>query len=210
MSYSDFTLNRVAKEFNLTISERSDIFTEIPELTPSDFLQETLRDNIALALGSNTEKARSELIIAPILVELRKQLNYQISWFSGIDFSVDASKGLNGSCDFIISRSPELLFVSAPVMTIVEAKKENILAGLGQCVAEMLAAQIFNQNEGNEIPVIYGAVTTGTNWKFLRLNGQAIEIDLLEYFINDVGKILGILASGVNSSLTPKVDGENV
>jgi len=201
MSYSDFTLNRVAKDFNLTISERSDIFKEISELTPSDFLQETLGDNIALALGSNTEKARSELIIAPILVELRKQLNYQISWFSGIDFSVDASKGLNGSCDFIISRSPELLFVSSPVMTIVEAKKENILAGLGQCVAEMLAAQIFNQNEGNEIPVIYGAVTTGTNWKFLRLTGQAIEIDLLEYFINNVGKILGILASGINSSL---------
>lgn len=204
MSYSDFTLNRVAKEFNLTISERSDIFKEIPELIPSNFLQETLRDNIALALGSNTEKARSELIIAPILVELRKQLNYQISWFSGIDFSVDASKGLNGSCDFIISRSPELLFVSSPVMTIVEAKKENILAGLGQCVAEMLAAQIFNKNEGNEIPVIYGAVTTGTNWKFLRLSGQAIEIDLLEYFINDVGKILGILASGIKSSPIPK------
>ncbi|OCR00489.1 hypothetical protein BCD67_10870 [Oscillatoriales cyanobacterium USR001] len=200
MSYSDFTLNRVAKEFNLTISERSDIFAEVPELAPSAFLQETLRDNMALALGSNTEKARSELIIAPILVELRKQLNYQISWFSGIDFSVDATKGLNGSCDFIISRSSELLFVRAPVMTIVEAKKENILAGLGQCVAEMLAAQIFNQKEGNEISVIYGAVTTGTNWKFLRLEGQAIEIHLLEYFINDVGKILGILASGIISS----------
>lgn len=54
MSYSDFTLSRVTRDFNLTISERSDIFTEIPELTPSNFLQETLRDNLALALGSNT------------------------------------------------------------------------------------------------------------------------------------------------------------
>ncbi|MDB9510833.1 hypothetical protein PN499_06535 [Kamptonema animale CS-326] len=206
MSYSDFTLNRVAKDFNLTISERSAIFTETPELPPSNFLQETLRDNMALALGSNTEKARSELIIAPILVELRKQLNYQISWFSGVDFSVDATKGLNGSCDFIISQSPELLFVSAPVITIVEAKKENILAGLGQCVAEMLAAQIFNQNEGNEIPIIYGSVTTGTNWKFLRLAGQTLEIDLVEYFINDLSKILGILASGINSNIAGKLD----
>ncbi len=123
ISYSDFTLNRVAKDFNLTISERSDIFAEVPELAPSAFLQETLRDNMALALGSNTEKARSELIIPPILVELRKQLNYQISWFSGIDFSVDASKGLNGSCDFTISRSPEVLFFSAPVITINELAK---------------------------------------------------------------------------------------
>lgn len=201
MSYSDFTLNRVAREFNLTIVERSNLFTDIPELIPSDFLQQTLRENTALALASNTEKARSELIITPILVELRKQLNYQISWFSGIDFSVDSSKGLNGSCDFLISQSPELLFISAPVITIVEAKKENILAGLGQCVAEMLAAQIFNANEGNEISVIYGSVTTGTNWKFLRLTGQTIEVDLLEYFINDIGRILGILATGINASI---------
>ncbi|WP_333221010.1 MULTISPECIES: hypothetical protein [unclassified Microcoleus] len=114
---------------------------------------------------------------------------------------MDASKGLNGSCDFIISQSPELLFVTAPVITVVEAKKENILAGLGQCVAEMLAAQIFNENEGNEIPVIYGTVTTGTNWKFMKLTKQTIQIDLVEYFINDLGKILGILASGIHSSI---------
>jgi hypothetical protein len=84
MSYSDFTLSRVTKDFNLTISERSNIFTEIPELTPSDFLQETLRDNLALALGSNTDKARSELIIAPILVELRKQLIIKLAGFPGL------------------------------------------------------------------------------------------------------------------------------
>jgi activator of 2-hydroxyglutaryl-CoA dehydratase len=86
-------------------------------------------------------------------------------------------------------------------MMLVEAKKEDILAGLGQCVAEMVAAQIFNEREGNEISVIYGTVTSGTNWKFLKLEGQVIEIDLNEYYLSDVNKILGILASAVRGSL---------
>ena len=199
MSYSDFTLDRVKKAFDLTLLDKVDLFADAPELDCIDILTETLRENVPLALASNTEKSRSEMIIAPILIELRKQLQYQISLFSGIDFTVDAAQGLNGNCDFIISRSPELLIVSAPVITIVEAKKENINAGLGQCVAEMLAARLFNEREGNEIPVIYGSVTTGTNWKFLKLVGQVIEIDLSEYYMNNVNKILGILASGISN-----------
>jgi hypothetical protein len=85
-------------------------------------------------------------------------------------------------------------------MMLVEAKKEDIIAGLGQCVAEMVAAQIFNEREGNEISVIYGTVTSGTNWKFLKLEGKVVEIDLVEYYLTDVNKILGILASGVGGS----------
>ncbi|MFM7369314.1 MAG: hypothetical protein ACKO2Z_16300, partial [Sphaerospermopsis kisseleviana] len=81
------------------------------------------------------------------------------------------------------------------VVTIVEAKKENINAGLGQCVAEMIAARMFNEREGNNIQTIYGTVTTGTNWKFLKLINQVVEIDLSEYYINNIGKILGILSS---------------
>ena len=131
------------------------------------------------------------MIIAPILMSVRKHLNAQISLFFGIDFTVDAQKGLNGSCDFIISRSPELLILTAPVVTIVEAKEENINAGLGQCVAEMVAAQLFNERKGNNIQTIYGSVTTVTNWKFLKLVGQVIEIDLIEYYIINIGKILG-------------------
>ena len=135
------------------------------------------------------------MIIAPILIAARKYLNNQISLFSGIDFTVDTEQGLNGNCDFIISRSPELLIINAPVVTIVEAKKENINAGLGQCVAEMIAARMFNEREGNNIQTIYGTVTTGTNWKFLKLINQVVEIDLTDYYINNIGKILGILSS---------------
>jgi hypothetical protein len=199
MAYSDFSLAKVSKTFELKILDAVNMFSAIPELESSNFLVETLLYTVPLAISSNTEKARSEMIIAPILIELRKQLNSEISFFSGIDFTIDPEKGLNGNCDFLISRSPELLIVTAPVIIIVEAKKENINGGLGQCVAEMLGARIFNEREGNDIPAIFGAVTSGTNWRFLKLKDQVIEIDLTEYYLRDVNKILGILANSIRN-----------
>ncbi|MDF0552732.1 hypothetical protein [Kamptonema sp. UHCC 0994] len=200
MSYSEFNLERVKKDFNLITFEKPDIFADIPELASSELLVDILQYNLPIAVGSNSEKARSELIISPILVDLRRQLNEQVNLFSGVDFTVDYSQGLTGICDFLITKSPELLIVTAPVITIVEAKKENLNAGLGQCIAEMVAARIFNERSGNELKIIYGAVTTGTNWRFLKLEEQIIKIDLSEYYLRDVNKILGILASGINQN----------
>jgi hypothetical protein len=202
MSYSDFTLAKIVKIFGLTVSEKLDIFPGVSDFNSSLYLQDTLLYNLPLALAINTEKSRSEMIISPILIELKKCFTQPISLFSGVDFTVDATRGLNGTCDFLISRSPEQLFINAPVITIVEAKKEDINAGLGQCVAEMLAARLFNEREENQIDQIYGAVTTGDRWKFLKLKEQIIEIDLGEHFLsNNVNKILGILAHAINESI---------
>jgi len=63
----------------------------------------------------------------------------------------------------------------------------------------MLAARIFNEREGNQIATIYGCVTSGTNWRFLKLKEEVIEIDLNEYYLRDVNKILGILASAIRN-----------
>ncbi|OYD97107.1 hypothetical protein CDG77_08465 [Nostoc sp. 'Peltigera membranacea cyanobiont' 213] len=198
MAYSEFSLAKAKQEFSLTTLEKRDIFADLPELTASNLLVETLNYNLEIALASNSEKARSELIIAPILVDLRRQLREQIGLFSGIDFTVDNTKGLNGICDFIITKSPEILILTAPVIIVVEAKKENINAGLGQCAAEMVAAKMFNEQAASEIKTIYGAVTTGSIWQFLKLEAQTLTIDLSEYYLKDVNKILGILASGIS------------
>ncbi|HAG81831.1 MAG TPA: hypothetical protein DCL61_11845 [Cyanobacteria bacterium UBA12227] len=193
MPYSQFSIETIATDFGITISEQVDLFAHIPEVGYSTFLVETLEFNIPLALAIDTEKSRSELIITPILVELKRQFKSQISLFSGKDFNVDLAKGLSGRCDFLISRSPEQLFIKAPVVAVVEAKNDNIQSGLGQCMAEMIAAQLFNQEKGNAITTVYGVVTTGSIWKFLQLADQTLEIDLTEYFLNNVGKIVGIL-----------------
>jgi hypothetical protein len=197
MAYSDFKVKELVKQFDLTLNENQDLFGDTPEVEPSENLKSWLIENFALAVDINTEKARSELIIAPILLEVRRQLNYQIGLFSGSEFNVAPEKGLNGTCDFLVSLSPERLFISAPVIALVEAKKEDIRGGLGQCGAEMLAARLFNEQEGNKIPIIYGAVTSGTVWRFLKLEGNVIYIDPIEYYLRDVRKILGILLSAI-------------
>ncbi|BAY20990.1 hypothetical protein NIES2100_07340 [Calothrix sp. NIES-2100] len=198
MAYSDFNLEKVKQTFQINTIEAADIFANVSDLECSQLLKEILKYNVPIATASNSEKARSEMIIAPILLELRRQLNDKINLFSGVEFNVDVAQGLNGICDFIITDSTERLIITAPVVVIVEAKKENISAGLGQCIAEMLAAQIFNERSGNEKLAIYGTVTTGSIWQFLKLSGQEIQIDLSEYYLKDVNKILGILANGVS------------
>ncbi|RAM50552.1 MAG: hypothetical protein C6Y22_16795 [Hapalosiphonaceae cyanobacterium JJU2] len=202
MAYSDFSLAKVKKDFGLTLDETRNLFADIKPVTPSDTLTTILKDYIPLATSIATEKARSEFLIAPILAEIRRLLNNQISLFSGNEFNVDTSKGLQGFCDYIISASQEQLFISAPVMFIFEAKKEDIIGGLGQCVAAMIAAQLFNQNQGNEVERIYGSVTSGTNWKFLFIEGTTVYIDSVEYYIKEVDKILGILMQPFQPVLT--------
>ena len=197
MAYNKFTLSKVREAFQLRIDDRNDLFSSVEEVKVSDFLAQTLERNVFLALAIGTEKVRSELIIAPILVEIWSLLNRQVSLFSGIEFNVAPEKGLNGKCDFIISRSPEQVLITAPAVAIVEAKNDNIKSGLGRCIAEMIAAKLFNEQEGNNITTIYGAVTTGDRWKFLKLEDQTARIDLNEYHLVTVGKILGILLSMV-------------
>ena len=81
---------------------------------------------------------------------------------------------------------------------IIEAKKGELNAGWGQCAAEMIAAQKFNQANGQEIPAIYGSVTTGTMWQFLKLTGQVLTIDVTEYPLDPIDQILGIFKWMVN------------
>jgi len=198
MAYSDFDLKKVRNAFGLRIDEQPDLFADVTPVQPGATLANTLAETAHLAMAINTEKARSELLITPVLLDIWRQAQSQISLFSGTEFTVDETRGLTGYCDYILSRSKAQLTVNAPVVMIVEAKNENIKGGLGQCVAEMIAAQIFNEREGNAIEVIYGAVTTGEIWKFLKLVGAVASIDLSDYYIvRDVSKILGILWHGI-------------
>jgi hypothetical protein len=141
----------------------------------------------------NTEKARSEMIIAPILMEAVELVTGPVSLFSGVTFDVDKEQGLNGSCDYLLTRSTEQFYISHPVVTVVEAKKEDIPGGLGQCIAGMLAARLYNEREGTKVQRIYGTVTTGSNWRFLELEGTKVFIDRLEYYWQPVGQIVAIL-----------------
>ncbi|MGD1849859.1 MAG: hypothetical protein ACFCBU_04410 [Cyanophyceae cyanobacterium] len=193
MSYSEFTLKRVKQKIDLKTVENQSLFSEVQGLQISDYLTQTLKRNLPLALAINTEKARSELIIINMLLEDQERASRKISLFSGIDFNVDKDQGLTGFCDYILGQSEEQLYLDAPVVAIAEAKNENIISALGQGIAEMYAAQIFNQAENHPMPWIYGAVTTGDEWKFLKLKNRAAYIDRDSYYMSKIDKILGIL-----------------
>ena len=195
MAYSNFTLESVRSVFKLETVQTIDLFSEIKPVTPNSQFTEELRKKVPLAVAIGTEKARSELIVANVLFELREHFDRRISLFSGIDFSVDAESGLVGVCDFLISLSSEQFFVEAPVIALVEAKNADVKLGLGQCVAEMLAAQRFNAEKGNSISCVYGTTTSGTDWLFLKLEKQKLYIDMTIYTITQCDKILGILSS---------------
>ena len=168
-------------------------FTDLPLLSPRTWFLEYLQESASFAAGQGSEKVRSELIIAPLLFELRILLDRQIGLFSGVDFSIDVESGLNGVCDFLLTRSTDELVIEAPAIILIEAKKGELSGGWGQCAAEMIAAQKFNQANGQEIPTIYGSVTTGTQWQFLKLSGKDLTIDTTEYSLAPIERILGIL-----------------
>jgi hypothetical protein len=193
MPYSSFTLRQVKQDFGIVTIEAGRFLPPIPGIAPSAYLQEALSEGIPLALATGSEKARSELIISPILVEVRKLLDHRVSLFSGEDFTVAPELGLNGTCDFLMSRSTEQMIIEAPAVIVVEAKKGDLKQGLGQCAAEMVAAQKFNAAQQIPIATIYGAISSGNAWRFMQLVNHELSIDLTDYAIPPVDALLGML-----------------
>lgn len=192
MAYHEFTLESVRDAFGLKVTSE-DLFSQVEERALNETVLDYLRRASGLVRLSRTEKAKSEFIIAPILVELAYQFREQISLFSGVEFNVDRSRGLNGVCDFMISKAPSEVILTAPVITVVESKNDNLGSGLGQCIAAMVAAQIYNETRGISAPAIYGVVTIGSEWQFLRLEGDFATLDAKEYYLNQLPKVFGIL-----------------
>lgn len=201
MAYSLFTLSEVVRQFSLTVDYDTDLFPVITERSPSALLQTLMSDYFPLGLAIGTEKARSEFVIAPLLAEVRNRAEQRISLFSGVDFNVDIELGLNGFCDFLISRSDDPYFVQAPILTVIEAKNEDIKSGFGQCAASMVGARVFNTRNSVTEAMVYGAVTTGEVWRFLRLTGSDLVIDREERYLKPIERLLGILLQTVNIAI---------
>lgn len=193
MAFSDFDLRKALTDFSLTSKEDLDLFASIPAVEPGEHIRSWLGKYSPLAVGVGSEKARSEYIITPVFAEARRLANDTFNVLPGITFEVDKAKGLTGVCDYLVARSPELYYLKAPLLAVVEGKKDDTVAGFGQCAAEMVAIRIFNEKEGAPTPVVHGCVTTGMVWRFLRLEGDTLFIDKVEYHLRDLPKLLGIL-----------------
>ena len=188
MAYSDFTLTSLEKTFGLQNRLQS-LFEAVTPLEPSEKLTDDLRE--ARTLPIKSEKARSEWIVVPILKELRQRNHNFFTIYSGDNLNVDEARGLKGECDFILAQDTRSFEVSAPILQIVEAKKNDIEIGVPQCAAQMLGAKIFNEQKGVIWEMVYGCVTTGDDWLFLKLE-QELFIDTRKYYLGNLGELLGV------------------
>jgi hypothetical protein len=193
VAFCDFTLQNATQDFGLAINASQQLFAGISPVPLSETLRLFMNDFQSLGMSIPTEKGKSEFLVAPLLAEVWRLSNRQISLYSGVELNVDEAVGLNGVCDFLLGQSRQMYFVEAPILTVVEAKRDSIPDGLGQCAAEMIAVQRFNRKANKAEGAVFGCVTTGSLWHFLRLTGQRLEIDLDEYQISQADRILGVL-----------------
>lgn len=191
MAYSEFTFNKLKKDYNIA-QEDSNLFdlNMISLVEPSLRLRQDVEDAKSMPLYS--EKSKSEAIIFPIIRELKIR-NPHITIFSGYTLNIEAYKELNGAPDFMISAKPQTRVPQSPIFCLFESKNKDPDEGYAQCAAEMYAARLFNQENNEPYETIYGAVTNAYDWVFLKLEGNTVFIDKERYFLNDLPKILGIM-----------------
>lgn len=192
MPYANFTLETCVNRFQLDLTTQN-LFPELAIVEPTAWLTESLDRGASLPLLS--EKARSEFIVAPVLLWLRQYWQNQIAIYSGQRFDVDPADDLVGECDFILAATEPVPIVRAPIVSIIEAKRGDIDLGLGQCAAQMVATLRFNERSEKPTPAVYGCVTTGSEWQFLRLQDRLLAFDTRRLYIQNVGEILGAFAA---------------
>ena len=190
-SYSNFTLKQIKDELGISNKLHPLFPSSFSRLKASAWLNKALK--IAEELPVKSEKARSELIVLPILLELRMRNEKFFTIYSGEMLNVDEAKGLKGECDFIIAKDTQSFDVNLPILQIVEAKKNDIEIGIPQCAAQMIGAKLFNEANGLSLDKIYGCVTTGDNWQFMLLENNEVLIDTKKYYLGNLEDLLGVM-----------------
>ena len=191
MPYTEFTLELVESRFGLTVVPGAAFAESAPLPVPAWLADQLARGRAMATLAS--EKARSEFLVAPLLLACRELVAGPLSLYSGQRLDVDTPLQLTGECDHILALTPPVPRLRAPLVCVLEAKRGEIEPGLGQCAAQMVAARLFNERAGDESYPVYGVVTTGEAWQFLKLDGPTVSLHPARLFIDNVGGILAAL-----------------
>ncbi len=186
--YSSFSFKAVKKQFGLK-SVRGIIFDNLTPIEPSTWLLDALERSSRMAVVS--EKSRSEWIVSPIMMEIKYRNVDKMNILSGENMDASKEQSLTGECDFIFVKDPDTFNVESLIFCLVEAEKNDLISGIGQCTAQMLGARMLNEQDDVDFPIIYGCVTTGTDWQFLKLENQLVTIERSLKYINELPYLLG-------------------
>ena len=171
MAFRDFSYPSVLGKLGLT-EQQTDLSGAATLFPVRAEFAALVEEGLAIAvgdLGVCTEKAKSEFIIAPLLIELRRALRRRFSVFSGMELIVHKGRGLNGSCDYILTKGSNQHLRDAPILGILEAKNEDY-SSQGMASASPLCTPRLSKSEVRVArDPVFGAVTTGRTWQFLQL-----------------------------------------
>lgn len=195
MSYSKITIDEIRQHFGYQDIIKPLFSDTITDLAPTAWLTETLRRSAASMQVIVSEKARSERIVTPILLELKEINPHFFEIFSGDNLNADKKQGLNGECDFIFSANAQASAIDVPIICMVEAERNDFELGKPQCMAQMIGAKVYNQKYGKNIETIYGCVTTGTEWLFMKLQDKCIYIHPQNIYLEPLPRLLGVWQS---------------
>jgi hypothetical protein len=189
MGYSNFKkLKVVSKKFGLSATQQ-ELFEGITmSVEPSLWLLETLQ--MAKIVPLINEKVKSERIVSPILIDIANAYRDKITLFSGEDLEVSPKDDLSGECDFFFTLIPRSPYLEAPIISLVEAKDDDMDYGIAQCAAQLYGTKLYNEMDGKNIPILYGCATDGVEWKFMRFENNIFFVDVKIY--TDLREILGI------------------
>jgi hypothetical protein len=187
MAYSDFSLEDLESKFGIK-NQTANLFDEISRIKPSQHLENAL--SLARELPVRSEKAKSEMIILPILLELRSINSKYFTIYSGENLNIDDQ--LKGECDFILAKDVNSFTINYPIVQIVEAKKSDIGEGIKQCAAQLLGAKSFNEKKDVHLDKLYGCSTTGDDWQFLKLENNTVFVDKQKFYLGEIEELLGV------------------
>lgn len=189
MGYDKYKkIEQVSKKFNLIVRNAT-LIGQLPVVVPSEWLQHTLK--LADMVALSNEKVKSERLISPILTEVHLAHRHKLALFSGAELNVQPENNLNGACDFFFSAIPDAYLLEAPIVAFTEAKDEDMDYGIAQCSAQMIAAQIYNQQANRNVPAIWGCATTAGEWRWLKLSDRTLIIDRHPYYLSELSNLLG-------------------
>ena len=191
MAYGDFTLEEIEERFGIK-NRVANLFAELVPIAPSDFLKQLLP--IVRSLPLRSEKSKSEAIVFPLLLELRRRNGDFFTIYSGENLAADEARGLKGECDFILAKEVHSYSINYPIIQVVEAKKNDLDFGVPQCAAQMVGAKVFNEKKGITLEKIFGCVTNSNEWLFMKLEGDLF-IDERKYYLNEINELLAVFQS---------------
>jgi hypothetical protein len=188
MGYSNFRkISQVTNKFGLQHQMGVVFPAKIKGVRPSAWLKKSLELGYEMPLTN--EKSKAERLVSPVLSEVAHAFRAHISLFSGEDISVRPEDDLAGPCDFFFAYHPPKLALEAPVISLAEAKDEDMDWGIGQCAAQMYGAYLFNQERNKPINTIFGCATTGVEWQFLKFEDNTFTVEQRPF--TELSQILG-------------------